>query len=923
MDINHEDKNLGEPLDINDAVNDLVEKTVTIVESPEDVTSKQINDIKTALENLKGVDKTLNYELFPETREKLKKIKNDTPELEYQNKPSINKPEKENNEIEETRNETVKNTKEIENPTEAQRKEYNEIINERLDRTIKTLEEIEEATNTEGKNEQEIEASKILSGKIARKVVLEFLSNGVKKLAQVETPEEKEEKKSNEMDLNPDNVTKNDQPIKSSSSINKKEKSSKEIERNSLSETFKNTQEVDAYSTEVTEKNINNLEKDFSFEVKETTEVGGLVDIINSEINSAIRANNTEIEDSVGGENKEINNTPAANEIAGKLNNPIIDDSIDTRKKESQIDSQVADINKENREIQQAPPGPEKEENEFSTVKGEDKTNNEIQRVNEGDRKNENEIIARLEDGKTQTNFEDNTEFIYKDTKNIEEAQLKTSKQNNSLEDYGVDANIDSQTPRKRLYTEIGEEDNSLNNSIYRNDNSSASLQGADRKKSGIDNNEESGTQLYGQYNTINDQGLTETVEYDATVGASRENRENKLEEEINANIETNGKTLRGLDIDKASLGENKSDGPNVNLSYINRIGKEDIIGSLLNTYFLFNLAEVTREAIKDARRFNTEEGARQLSQNLSDLEIRNTKYKSLVDEQDPTRGEGLDFISNVLGSTKKNRENLISNNNPENRRSFTHKSHPRNTGYLRIYTRRSTDIEGTLLNEEDATTKMIPFQFEPGYSGDSKKAEYSSIGTLGRSGSAKVYTKSQERSIQLTLDYVVTGPRIGETSNPEDTGHSNSSAGMNEWSEDYIYNFIVPNLRNLVKPNVGQGSSRKFRLGPPIIQVWYGGLDSNGGSSTGQWNARNGSRDAFKNIPPIFLTTWMVEGMDMITYRSLWLPQSVDLEYSGGIVNYKSRNKVRVTAEISLVEIGPSITANEILNWWKKPARQ
>jgi hypothetical protein len=216
--------------------------------------------------------------------------------------------------------------------------------------------------------------------------------------------------------------------------------------------------------------------------------------------------------------------------------------------------------------------------------------------------------------------------------------------------------------------------------------------------------------------------------------------------------------------------------------------------------------------------------------------------------------------------------------------------------GFLKIYTRRALNYNETM---ENGGVYKIPFQFEPEISGDAKAADYGAISTLARSQSTQVYRRSTERSISLNLHYLVTGSE-------ENNSESLSAEGMNGWTENYIYNEVLVNLKNLVLPNIGE--SLAYRLAPPIVQVWYGDIKGTSASSTN-------SRD-FHNINPVFKTTWYSSDGQFRTMRSLWVCKNVSFEYKGGYVNSESRRTVWVTAQLELTEIAPNAAANELMIW-------
>jgi len=244
-----------------------------------------------------------------------------------------------------------------------------------------------------------------------------------------------------------------------------------------------------------------------------------------------------------------------------------------------------------------------------------------------------------------------------------------------------------------------------------------------------------------------------------------------------------------------------------------------------------------------------------------------------------------------------------------------------RGTGWFRVYTRR-----GPKFANSQEEVKIIPFQFEPTISGDSKATEYATISTLARSQSAQVYRRSSERTISMTLDYLV----VNKPNDPEsarykdhinqarnDSGPSLAVKDMTNWTEDYIYNYVLRNMRNLTLPNL---IGPRYKLAPPIVQVWYGGLDATSASSTGSSGdaITDPDNSAMPDVFPTFRTNWYDSTGSQRQYRSLWVVKSVSFDFKGGKINRNSRNNVWTTVDISLTEIAPSVTDNEVLLWSK-----
>ena len=266
-------------------------------------------------------------------------------------------------------------------------------------------------------------------------------------------------------------------------------------------------------------------------------------------------------------------------------------------------------------------------------------------------------------------------------------------------------------------------------------------------------------------------------------------------------------------------------------------------------------------------------------------------------------------------------------------------------TGYLKVYLRRGPKWEGEAGESDEDMIQYIPFQFEPEVSGDGKRASYSQLQTLARSQPAYAYRNSEARSISMTVPYLVTGMTeeqrnassliaVGKSgSNP--TGlYKMTKSGGNEllaWTEDFIYNYVIRWYRQLTLPNFPEGT--KFRLAPPLMQVWYGGLvvpeDSHlKVSSTGSITGSNidpseefvedSANELMADVPPMFRTNWYLSGTTYRTYRSLWIASGVSFDYKYGFINARTKNRIGVDVKLDLVEIGPGVTENEVLKWRK-----
>ena len=197
-------------------------------------------------------------------------------------------------------------------------------------------------------------------------------------------------------------------------------------------------------------------------------------------------------------------------------------------------------------------------------------------------------------------------------------------------------------------------------------------------------------------------------------------------------------------------------------------------------------------------------------------------------------------------------------------------------TGFLKIYLLRGPNFA---TSQDSGSTVVLPFQFEPIVSGDAKAAEYSQISTLARSQAAQVYRKSQERTISVELNYLVVQPPAGDSSYINNA-ISSSVSDMAFWTEDYIYDYVVRNLKQLVLPNI---VNTNYKLAPPIVQVWYGGIDSTQASSTGDGvpDTNPPQNSQLNDIFPTFRTNWFTYNSGTYNYRafrSLWVTNNISL---------------------------------------------
>jgi hypothetical protein len=330
--------------------------------------------------------------------------------------------------------------------------------------------------------------------------------------------------------------------------------------------------------------------------------------------------------------------------------------------------------------------------------------------------------------------------------------------------------------------------------------------------------------------------------------------------------------------IGQSPLGNWGSDWTNINKD----------IGSLLSFFNLMSV-DINRSIVKALRWANETWQSALLSYSMTAAQYANRRQKE----------SGMSGLSPTI--------NVPTSHTAPTTRTDTLTGSVKGAGYIKVYFRRGPNFGGGSSSE----IIIIPFQFEPDISGDGKGAEYSSSTSLGRSQETSIYKSSSARNVNLSLTYVVTG---GAT---KGQAYDCVNDGMDSWTEDYIYNYVLRWYKLLVLPNVQTvaGSTQTKRLAPPIVQVWYGGLGDSTASSLGVGdtdadNAKGGT------IHPMFRTNWYTydgSSSSAKTYRSLWVAKSVNFEYKEGIVNKASKNKLSVVVSLSLSEIPPSMTDNEI----------
>jgi hypothetical protein len=321
------------------------------------------------------------------------------------------------------------------------------------------------------------------------------------------------------------------------------------------------------------------------------------------------------------------------------------------------------------------------------------------------------------------------------------------------------------------------------------------------------------------------------------------------------------------------------------------------------------------------------------------------------------TEGEQRMTFDSHVGGDKDGNKNIIEGEEPfvivkDHREHPSHRFYNREqyllrelskhcTGFIKVYLRRGPKWEGEKSETDKDFIKYIPFQFEPEISGDGKRASYSQLQTLARSQAAYAYRNSEARGLSMTIPYLITSLTeqqrnesslisVGRSGPGGERGTPITKSGGQEligWDENFIYNYIIRWYRQIVLPNFPEGTN--FRLAPPLMQIWYGGLVpadshlkvSSTGSITNNTNNSaefldDSGNELMNDVPPMFRTNWYYSGNTYRTYRSLWIATGVSFDYKHGFVNARTKNRLGVDVKLELVEVGPGVTENEVVRW-------
>jgi hypothetical protein len=874
-DIKKEPK-FNDPIDVNSTVNNMLEKITDAISNPEKANLKTLRDIRDYLIDLKKVDKTSRFSILPEIREKIEKI---------------------NKQI----------TSDIPNRTkkydDINNKKINEIDNNNLDKTIKVLNEAMSVIEGTEKLSESITLPESVSSKVMVDIVFSLLAKQVKQYYEFLFPE-KDSKLKEEIDITPPSQQKIKQNINQVEKEIKEENITPEIEFqiNKNNEelnirTIKNEKNINLNpDPEKTNKQIFNLNDFPDFSIKGNNSISD--DIINTNINKEIKEENELTESEEG-------------QVKGSLENKILEEDLDKNEKLDNLIEQPNVFRKEQVDIE-------------NIDKESEKNNNEVGILNLDSIKEKQEINTPIHEDEKNVNEINNVEFSEKNQESIESNLDKSEKENIEIEnmnpiekniietDIFIDKqnkNIDSPTIFQNLNDDINNPA-IVDNSVEPEEKEQKDLNELTLETTKIEKN------ISDKIRPSN--LLTQTAELIGRLqedfGGAEPGTQQALRDSVASSID---QPLVSVLVDllfSATL----------SFRYAKEFTTQFIAAQIQTGISKVELYRSLRENLKESLLgpgFWPGRPTSELSDAIDNIEDRrNSGEPSSV--TDYTKRSFLEhtLISGDIadGLIKPNLED--ERQNKEFKDSY-HKNrgyllndlteHPQSVGFLKIYTKRSMKFDNS-----QTDIQYLPMQFEPKISGDGKSASYSQITTLARSGSAQVYRNSSERKLSLELEYLITGPAddfdgFGDAS---EKGNSISSMGMKEWTENYIYNYLYRNFRNLDLPNM---SDPKYKLGPPIVQVWYGGIEGSSASSTGVNDSTN---EALGNIHPAFRTNWYTLNSNgeyqYHTMRSLWLCESVNFEFKGGIINAEARRTQGLMVSLSLVEIAPSVTDNELMIW-------
>src|SRR6056297_3416934 len=206
MDIKKEGKQPGEMVDVNQVVNDTVDKLANLLEDPNRGSTKNLTELRDSLNKLRNIDKNVPYELFPSTIDRLNKIQDNLPKLEHEKNPLVSRPLKDQQNIGET---DKIEKEEVDLSTQVTtEKDTTNIEDDNIDKIIKTIETVIEIKEKSSKKETNIEVSDRIINKAVENVLLDVLEAAAKRAVEIGSTK-KTLKGSNELEINPRENEKN------------------------------------------------------------------------------------------------------------------------------------------------------------------------------------------------------------------------------------------------------------------------------------------------------------------------------------------------------------------------------------------------------------------------------------------------------------------------------------------------------------------------------------------------------------------------------------------------------------------------------------------------------------------------------------------------------------------------------------------
>lgn len=895
MDVKKTSKEEAQVLDINDIMNRLINKISLVVQDEEPAQRKDLIEIRDIFSELIDIDKTLTYNILPETviniRKAIQSIRVTDPEKL-----------KELNEIVQPFK-TFEKLDENDIPTSEadKRNKFNEIINTQLQQTIKTINDVIMIVDANEKANIKVPKGELGVDKIVTEIFVSLLADRLKAINEIFLPEDTESKNIEEIELNAERINKNTRTAYSDT-----QRRLKEFIGIDISDQESNKESPTAFEkTEVEEKQVQRIGTfpDLRFKSQQ------LID----DAAESVEKVTSIIPDEQVGDEKELREIQDAD---------VPDDQNGLLKSDVEIQNASDSVAKEFDPFTEEVEVPDQENV---------KASQNIQQADEGDEKTLNELIQATTTQKERYDF-DNTTTFRKGQEHSQQERFEYIPKPSFQTDQGADEftsdinpdllikNTDGDTQKSRqeinivgrgdakasrgdewyeqLFSPAGNEVGVFANGVgvsYDPINQSAQAVGAALAFFSLNTADITRYVNKGLRNintSANSIAITSELLLIQSQRSSGVTPEGELYKSVNADA--------NLDTDNAIY--DAATYKQENNKQLAREENEEAIEQIISGYKQENNKQLAMEENEEA-----------IEQIISEYEIKDKPLQ--------TGAEPIDDLAEIIKETIEKRDkyekvkvNVPTFPMPENDDDYKNRFKERTeeitingkkrkaSGFIKVFNKRSPRFE-----QGDEENQILPFQFEPVITGDSKGAEYSGVSMIGRSQSAQVYKKSNERNITLELKYIVTGPPMDAKAT--NTTISRSAKGLELWDEEYIYAYIVRNFRNLTLPNYKKNS---YRLAPPIVQVWYGGI-GNGGASTGVTDKDNSKlNDSF----PVFRTNWYSADYGNQSFRSLWICKSVGFDYQGGIINRITKNRVMVNVQLQLTEIAPAVNDNEVYLW-------